>query len=519
MSFINQLLFLLGSFQVIGITWFLRTTRAMLFWVYLWQLKDYHIGRFLDHFRTEKGKKLLSGPLPIIKVILLMYALILSSVKINMVWQFYALWIFVVSILYILESYRFAREIAKKNLKRPVLTLKTISLIVLLFIIQCVFIYLIYLKYSFYIYWFVFYLLLFDILTPSIATLAVFLVHSLTVLFFRTPTIKKATKRRTLFKNLTVIGIAGSYGKTSTKELLYEILSMKFRVLKTDKHQNSEVGISQTILNELKENHEIFIVEMGAYNKGGIKLLCDIARPKIGIITGVNEQHLSTFVSMENLLSAEGGKELVDSLPENGKVFLNEKNKYCQDLYSKTKINKQFYGRDANLFWEENLDGAIAVARELGMTEKEIKLASQNIQNSIPGMEIKKSSNGKTIINSTYSANPDGVMAHLDYLNTFSGKKIIIMPCLIELGNASKEVHKRIGEKIGKICDLAIVTTREQFQAIKKAAIAVGMNQEKIICIDNLQEIIKATKPYSDKDSVILLEGRIDEKIIKFLTR
>src|SRR3989338_7242095 len=102
------------------------------------------------------------------------------------------------------------------------------------------------------------------------------------------------------------------------------------------------------------------------------------------------------------------------------------------------------------------------------MTDQEISGAVKEIENRFPGAQIRKGINGLTIIDVTYSAIPDGVMAGLEYLRTFPGKKVIVMPCLIELGKASKGVHKRIGEKIAEVCDLAIITTRDRFEDIQE---------------------------------------------------
>ena len=110
------------------------------------------------------------------------------------------------------------------------------------------------------------------------------------------------------------------------------------------------------------------------------------------------------------------------------------------------------------------------MARELGMTEEEISKGVNKIENKFGGIKIKKGINGINIIDATYSANPDGVIAHLEYLKNFSGKKIIVMPCLIELGKASKEVHRRIGKKIAEVCDLAIITTKDRFKEIKEGS-------------------------------------------------
>lgn len=357
--------------------------------------------------------------------------------------------------------------------------------------------------------------------------LSVYLLIIFVPLFFQIITViwrkgylVKARKKREKFKNLLAIGITGSYGKTSTKEFLYAILNSKFpnKILKTKEHQNSEVGISQCILNNLRPEHEIFICEMGAYNRGGIKLLCDIIKPKIGILTGINEQHMATFGSQENIIKAK--YELIESLPQDGIAFFNGKNKYCLDLYNKTNVEKYLYGQNASFFGEENILGAMTVAEKLGMTKEEIKLAVGRIDNKMPGVSIKKGINGLTIIDATYSANPDGVMANLEYLKKFSEKKIIVMPCLIELGSASKEVHQRIGKKIAEVCDLAIITTKDRFKEIKDGVKAKQSSKEtrlqNILLLENPQKIFEKITSFA-REGAILLESRVSVKLIRLL--
>ncbi|MFH1181186.1 MAG: Mur ligase family protein [bacterium] len=345
---------------------------------------------------------------------------------------------------------------------------------------------------------------------------AIFLLIILVPLIFQLPTViwrkgflKKAKFKRESFKNLLVIGITGSYGKTSTKEFLYAILAEKFgqeKVLKTKEHQNSEVGIARCILNDLKPEHEIFICEMGAYNQGGIKLLCDIAKPKIGILTGINEQHMATFGSQENIIKAK--YELIGSLPEDGVAFFNAKNKYCVELYNKAVIKKFLYGEAATFFGEENILGALAVARELGAMV-EAKPQSNWLQ-------AKRGMNGLNIIDSTYSANPTGVIAHLEYLKILPGKKVIVMPCLIELGKASKEVHRRIGAKIAEVCDLAIITTGDRFKEIKEAA-EVGLRSMEVRLLEDPQDIFDKIKSATQPGDVVLLESHVPNLLIKQL--
>ena len=303
-----------------------------------------------------------------------------------------------------------------------------------------------------------------------------------------------------------VIGITGSYGKTSTKEFLYDILSSKLgkdKILKTREHQNSEVGIARCILNELKPEHEIFIVEMGAYNVGGIKLLCDMVIPKIGVLTGINEQHMATFGSQENIIKAK--YELIESLPADGVAFFNAKNKYCVELYQRTNIKKYLYGQEAQFYGQENILGAIAVARELGVEiDSEIYLKKD-----LPA--VRRGVNGLNIIDSTYSANPTGVLAHLDYLKTLPGRKVLVMPCLIELGKASKEVHRRIGRKIAEVCDLAIITTKDRFKEIHETA------GDKAVCIESPKEIFNKIKSTTHPGDVVLLESRVPKELINLL--
>ena len=552
-------------FFALSLLWFIRETKAILFWLYLWQLKEYHIGRFLDHFRTGKGKQLIFNKLLIFKIFLILIFLcgfFLFGFKVlpppvfseNLIFIF-KLFVgipFLVLILYIFEAVHVSFVFFQRKLKRPVWTLKTIFLISVAVILEILFVFALFLylrdewgQINFTLG--TFYLLLFDILTPVITSAIVLIFQPLAVLG-RNQIIRMAKEKRAQFKELLVIGIAGSYGKTATKEFLATILSERFKVLKTAEHQNSEVGVSLCILNDLKPEHEIFIVEMGAYNRGGIKLLCDIAKPKIGVITGINEQHMATFGSQENII--KGKYELIKSLPEDGLAIFNGDNEYCFELYKRTLIKKRVYGlqssisglpldilaynvraekdfitfrvalRDeladfkVNLMGSQNISNVLAAvicARELGMTLEEISKACQKIESWQSGFQLKKGINGLNIIDATYSANPDGVISHLEYLKIWSEKKVIVMPCLIELGRASKEVHKRIGQKIGEVCDLSIITTKDRFEEIQEGA------GDKALFIENPKEIFEKLKSFCNPSDLILLESRVPSQLVSLL--
>ncbi len=119
-----------------------------------------------------------------------------------------------------------------------------------------------------------------------------------------------------------------------------------------------------------------------------------------------------------------------------------------------------------------------------------------------------------TVIDSTYSANPDGVMAHLDYLKLWPGKKAIIMPCLIELGKESKKIHFGIGKKIAQTCDLAIIATKDRFKEIKTGAISAGMKPENIIFCANPKKISELLQTRLAAHDIILLEGRLSQNLL-----
>ncbi len=521
----------------LSLIWFVRQIKATLFWLYLWQLKNYHIGRFVDHFRTEKGKSLFLNNIIFLKGLALLASFFFPRTA-----------IIIVILLYSVESGWTLKRFFQKKIKKPIFTTKIIFLSTVSFVLEIIYPLTI-IKERF----FITYLLFFDILTPLIVAGIVLAFQPLTVLL-KNRIIQKAKKKRAKFKKLLVIGVTGSYGKTSTKEFLFNVLSKKFKTLKTKEHQNSEMGIARCILNDLNEDHEIFIVEMGAYNKGGIKLLCEMVSPKIGILTGINEQHLATFGSLKNIIKAK--YELIESLPIDGTAIFNGNNENCRQLYKKTNISKFACGLSSisedlqNNLWAENVkieeekisfdvlfregDSALfelklfgaqnienillatCCARELGMSLEEISEAFRQTKQS-QAIKVLRKPNSFSVLESTYSANPTGVLSHLEYLKVWAGKKIIVMPCLIELAQSSKENHRKIGQKISENCDLCIVTTKECFTAIKEAAIERGMEGENILFIRNPLKIVEKIKNFASFGDVVLLEGRLPVKIIELL--
>lgn len=505
--------------------WLFKQIKNYLFWLYLWQLKNYHWGRFLAHFRTGAGKRIIKE-----EVFSLVLLASLAFYSLN---PYFFLGFFLV--VFALEDLAALKNLLNGKLKKPKLTKKIVLLeffsFILLLIFSSVLVYNLCAR-PFIVLSGV---LLLDFLAPFIVSAVVMFFQPLTIVL-RNRTIKKAIKKREKLENLLTIGITGSYGKSSVKEFLKEILSSDFEVVATEKNENSELGISEIILKKVNEKHEIFICEMGAYNRKGIQLLCSIARPKIGIITGISNQHLATFGSQENIVKTKF--ELIDFLPEEGLAVLNWDSELVRNNFKK-KIASLKYGilekQDA---WAENIKvekdrisfkacfknkdsinieaavvgehnvinllAAVSVARKLGMELKDIALACKKMT---PEKRIS-SFQGIDIIDFSYSSNLNGVLAHLEHLKLWSGKKVVIMPCLIELGRDFKETHEKIGKKIAEIGAWAVLTSKECLPLIKKQG-------AKVIFLNNplaIQEkIIKKLAP----GDVVLLEGRVPDKLIK----
>jgi UDP-N-acetylmuramoyl-tripeptide--D-alanyl-D-alanine ligase len=534
---------------VLFFCYFLVQIKNLLFYLYLWQLKEYHLKRFLAHFSTYNGKKIIFNLTNLLKIFLLCF--LLFSQKINL--NFYL----ILSFYFILLG-NFLISLFKKNIVKPKFTLKIIFLF--LFFTSLILAFSKFLFFKEINKYFFLNLLLFDILIPFLISFFILFFQFFVSLYIKL-LILKAKKKREEFKNLLVIGITGSYGKTSTKELLFTVLSSKFgeKVIKTREHINAEVGIAKTILENLNQNHKIFIAEIGAYERGKIKEVSEMIKPKIGILTGICQQHLATFGSLENI--QKGKFELIESLEAQGIAILNWDNDFIKERFERIKdklrvkkiifcstkeeradvFAKDFFvSKNSILFkvktkdnqeadFKLNLIGidyainallVAACALELGMNLNEISLALSKIKDKDTGCYLEKYNENTQIIFATYSANPFGVMAHLNHLKLWQGKKIVIMPCLIELGKEAKEIHQKIGKEIAKNCDLGIIITKDYYQEVKSGAKTFG-KEDKIIFSSRSEEILKTvlSEIEKDKDNIILLEGRMPEKIISLFKK
>ena len=291
-----------------------------------------------------------------------------------------------------------------------------------------------------------------------------------------------ATAKRNLYKDLIVVGITGSVGKTSTKDMIYSVLSQKYKTLKTEGNFNNDIGLPLTIL-KLRE-HEVAVIEMGMNHKREISKLTKIAKPQLAVITNVGTAHIGNLGSRENILNAKleilegmqkpkivinndndllhewknnlkenievhtfGIENKSDCMAENIKKSENNSEFICNINNEKIKINVPIGG---DVFIINSLC-AILVGKNLGLSDKQIQDGIENFELTKKRMEIIKLKNNITLINDSYNASLDSMKASIKYLSELKGKrKIAVLGDLFELGDYSEKIHRKIGEEIVK---------------------------------------------------------------------
>lgn len=365
-----------------------------------------------------------------------------------------------------------------------------------------------------------------------------------------------SAKKRIKTLQPKVIGITGSYGKTSTKYILHQILSQKFNTLMTPDSYNTPMGICQVIRGELTAEHEIFIVEMGAYKRGDIRELCNLASPQIGILTAVGPQHLERFKSIENI--AKTKYELIESLPPGGLAVFNCDNEICAGLADRreqdgnpvrryatepfsvasaveraeltatniqhtdeglvftihtsvgmeTEIQTQLLGRH-NV---SNILAATAVAIECGMTLEEIRTAIATVEPVPHRLQLTASEGNVTIIDDSFNSNPVGAKAALEVLTEIQGrKKVLVTPGMVELGEREYEENKRLGEHAADVCDLVILVGPKRTTPILDGLKAGQYPSQRIIVALNLEEVKQHLATQVQAGDVVLFENDLPD--------
>jgi UDP-N-acetylmuramoyl-tripeptide--D-alanyl-D-alanine ligase len=286
---------------------------------------------------------------------------------------------------------------------------------------------------------------------------------------------------------LKIIGIAGSYGKTTMKEVLRQVLSCKFKVVSTPESVNTPVGIARWILNKVDESTEIIIVEMGEHYRGDIKDICDITTPDIAVITGINESHLERMKKMDTVVATIF--EIVSNSKPGATVVLNADDKNVGDNYKKfvwsdhrvqefriKNLELRIFDTE-KLCWNFEIDGvgkaevnllgeyalgdvdaAVKIGKSLGMSNEQIIAGIKNIKPVEHRLQPMPSTANVLVIDDSYNGNPDGAAEAIKVLARFiNRRKLYITPGLVEMGKNSAEIHRAIGKQLAGVADVVIL--------------------------------------------------------------
>lgn len=345
--------------------------------------------------------------------------------------------------------------------------------------------------------------------------------------------------------NIPVVGITGSYGKTSSKNIINDILNVKLNSFATPKSFNTPYGLINSINNYLDKFNDIFLAEMGAFRIGEIKQNCKLVKPKYGIITTIGEAHLESFGSRENIM--KGKFELVESLPSDGLAILNGDDEYqlkykiknsCSvkwigidnkdvDLYATNiklsgsgttfdcvfKGDKNKYKFNTKLLGKHNVYNILAgilLGKELGLKIEELQRGVSSVKPIEHRLELKKYGN-INIIDDAYNSNPVGSKMAVEVLGLMEGTKIIVTPGMIELGPKQYELNHKFGQYISKVCDYVILIGEKQTKPIYDGLIDNKFDKKKIFVLNDVRDAFPLMNKLSDNNTYVLLENDLPD--------
>lgn len=357
---------------------------------------------------------------------------------------------------------------------------------------------------------------------------------------------KAKRKLKTLEKNnnLIKIGVTGSFGKTTVKNILATILNQKYKVCVSPLSYNTPMGITKTILKNLEADHEVLICEMGARRKNDIKQLCDIVNPSYAILTSIGECHLATFKTVENIKNTKF--ELISSVTaRNGFAVFGSGDDGVKELYSRAVCDKisTGIGRENAVHAEnikmsedgtsfdlyifenkisvktkllgmhnvENILLAVGIANKLGLSAEQIKDGIASIAPVEHRLSIVKGVNNITILDDGYNSNIVGCRRALEVLSMFEGRKIVLTPGIVELGKKQSDINTEFGELIAKNADLAIIVNLENQKALLKGLEQGGMKPENIFVVTNLNDAKKVMSEHLKEGDALLIENDLPD--------
>ena len=355
-----------------------------------------------------------------------------------------------------------------------------------------------------------------------------------------------ARRRLESMPDLRVVGITGSYGKTSTKHYLHRILSEQFDTLMTPGSYNTTLGVVRTVRELLKPYNEVFICEMGAKNVGDIREICDLVHPTLGIITAVGPQHLESFKTIERVQATKF--ELADAIPADGTVIVNDDfemianrpvaNCHClrygisadapwravDIVYSPDGTEFTVTGPDGyrlplhtRLMGEANVSdllAAVVCAHTMGVADSKIAAAVASIEPVEHRLSIKRTAGGVTILDDAFNSNPVGSRMAMEVLSAMKGgKRIVITPGMVELGSEQYELNFELGKTISRCVDVAIIVSQVNREALVEGIRSTGkLPEANLHVVDTFAEAQQQVLPtLLAKGDTILYENDLPD--------
>jgi len=348
--------------------------------------------------------------------------------------------------------------------------------------------------------------------------------------------------------NLRIIGVTGSYGKTSVKFYLGTLLSEKYSVLITPESYNTPMGVVRTIRENLTPLHEVFVCEMGARHVGDIKEICDIVNPDDGIVTSIGPQHLETFFTMDNIVKTK--YELLDAVntKSDGVMYVNYESEFIREneaypgaikygfsdecdyrgeilsvtsngcefkLETKSGESEVFTTHLVGAHNVQNLLGAIAIANNMGIELSKLKNAVRRIKAVPHRLELTRHGD-VTILDDAFNSNPVGAKAALDTLKMFDNAyKILVTPGMVELGEDQDIYNEEFGRQAAEVCDHIILVGLKQAPPIQKGIIEAGFDEDKLqiaATFDEAASMMYAVNTPGER--VILIENDLPDNYI-----
>jgi UDP-N-acetylmuramoyl-tripeptide--D-alanyl-D-alanine ligase len=350
--------------------------------------------------------------------------------------------------------------------------------------------------------------------------------------------------------DVRVIGITGSVGKSTTKELVADVLSRRYKTVRSPGNLNNEIGLPLSLL-RLTEAHERAVLEMGFYIPGEIGLLCDIAKPQIGVVTNISEVHLERAGSMDAIVCGKG--ELVEALPPapEGVAILNYDEPLVRELAERTDARIFYYGLspEADL-WASDVEGlgleglrcaihhgedvthcrapllgrhsvhtilrAASVGIVEGLSWAEIIGGLQSTHNQLRLVAVQTAS-GAMLLDDTYNAAPTSVIAALNLLDDLDGRKIAVLGDMLELGEFEERGHRMVGARAAQVVDL-LITVGERAKWIAKEARSARLSENQVVELGDGDDVIEYLDEKVGEGDVVLVKGSHGMRLDRIVT-